>query len=302
MVFALLVVPLLGLACEKRDAAEPRIASAAGESGYATRFPTELGAVRGELQTVEADVNMLTGVFASYPNELDQPSWPHVEGMVNRADQAGRSESYVERARDGQAVRVFFTEQKDELNQRVGGAAQYAATQKGCKEADVYGAAAHGLQEGVNKGLEKRLRERNEAWQYVQDNQEALGKKNLPKLEKQADQIAYASYLSNILVVEAKVRIKAMVDESKEIKATLDRTLSESQAVVNDAGRADSDKKAAQKKLEAAEKAKQNLDSEVKQGEAALKDIDQRIKKVQEAYQKALDSLKSELKNRQKSA
>ncbi len=295
---ALLLVPAFGLGCEQREAPEPKVASAAGESGYATRFPAELSAARGELQTDESNLTQLTGKFAAYPAELDKPPWDKVLTVVDKADQAGRSQSYVERAEESETIQQFFDESKDELNRKVGGAAQYAATQKGCTEADVYGATAHALQEGVNKQLEKRLRERNEAWLYIDENQEAFGKKNVPKLEKQSDEIAYASYVANIAVVKVKVRLKGMVAEGKEVGSTLDRTISENEATVKDASRADADKKAAQKKLDLAKKAKQSLDSEVQQAEQALKDIDPRIKKIQDDYKKALDTLRTDIQKR----
>jgi hypothetical protein len=298
--FALLFIPAFGFGCNQREAPEPQIASSAGESGYAARFPSELSAARGELQTDESNINMLTGKFPAYPAELDKPAWNHVLTVVDKADQAGRSQSYVDRAGETQVVQRFFDEEKDELNKKVGGAAQYAAIQKGCKEADVYGAVAHGLKEGVNKSLEKRLRERNEAEAYIQDNQEALGKTNVPKLEKQADDIAYASYLANIAVVQVKVRLKAMVAQGKDVSSTLDRTIADAQATAGDASRADADKKAAQKRLEAAQQAKQSIDSEVQQAEATLKDIDKRIQTIQEGYKKALDALRTDIQNKAK--
>jgi len=300
--FALLVFPAFGLGCNQREAPEPQIASSAGESGYAARFPSDLSAARGELQTDESNLNMLTGKFASYPGELDKPDWNRVLTVVDKADQAGRSQDYVDRAAETQTIQRFYDEEKDELNKKVGGAAQYAAIQKGCKEADVYGAAAHGLKEGFTKSLEKRLRDHNEAQAYIEDNQEALGKPNVPKLEKQADEIAYSSYLANIAVVQVKVRLKAMVAQGKDVSSTLDRTISDSQATVNDANRAAADKKAAQKRLEAAQKAKQSLDSEVQQTEQSLKDIDQRIKTIQDGYKKALDQLRTDIQNKAKEA
>ena len=129
--FALLLIPAFGLGCNQREAPEPQIASSAGESGYAARFPSELSAARGELQTDESNLNMLTGKFPSYPAELDKPDWNRVLTVVDKADQAGRSESYVSRAGETQVVQRFFDEEKDEINKKAGGAAQYAAIQKG---------------------------------------------------------------------------------------------------------------------------------------------------------------------------
>ncbi|MFC1642116.1 hypothetical protein ACFL5O_05425 [Myxococcota bacterium] len=279
------------LGCSTRTGSEPQVASGAGETGYASRYPTELGAARGGLQTHESDLKMLTGKFPSYPNELQDPSWPHVLGVVERADRAGRAQTYVQRAGESRVVERFFEEEKPELTRKVGGAAQYAAAQKGCKDADAYSAAAYALDKSVKKQLQERLRERNEAHLYLEDNQEALGKKNLPNLEKQADEIAYSSYIAHVASVEVKVRLKAMLAQDQEVRATLDRTISETQSVASDPNRSEADRKAAQKRLEAAQAGKQGLDTEVQQADRVLKNIDERIRVMQEAYSQALESL-----------
>jgi hypothetical protein len=111
----------------------------------------------------------------------------------------------VEARREVDGARAFFDAEKDELLKKVAGAAQFAAKSKGC-DMDVSGAVSHALKDTVEKRLVKRLREQSEAHVFIDRNQTALGKENVEKLLEQADEIAHASYLARVLIVEHKVR------------------------------------------------------------------------------------------------
>ena len=117
--------------------------------------------------------------------------------VYEKADAAGHSSQYVERAKESKHVAQFFNEEKGEINKKVGGACSYAAKQKGC-DADVGGATGGALEKAVEKQLEKRMRERNDAWAYIDEHEDSLGKQNREKLEKQSDDIAYTGYLVRV--------------------------------------------------------------------------------------------------------
>ena len=290
---SLLLASLLAAsgACSQQQKPEPEIASSAGEFGYAARFPSALSSARAQLDAHESKAKRIIPKFANYPGEFDDPDWARVLGVVERADQAGRSGSFVARAREVDSVVGFFDDEKEVINRKVGGAADYAASQKGCKKSGAYGAATSALDKSVKKQVEERLREHNEAHLYIAENAEALGKGNLEKLEVQADEISYASYVTHIAVVEVKVRLREMVAQAEDVKSTLDRKIKEADAVVGDANRSDADKKAAEQSKEAAQKALESLDSEVKQAQFALEGIEERIKSLQEQYQQGFDGL-----------
>jgi len=287
-------------ACSQQQKPEPEIASSAGEFGYAARFPSALSSERAQLDAYENRAKRFIPKFANYPGELDNPDWAHVLGVAERADQAGRSGSFVARAREVDMVGGFFDDEKEVIGRKVGGAADYAASQKGCKKSGAYGAATGALDKAVKKQLEERLRAHNEAHLYIEENREALGKSNVEKLETQADEISYASYVTNVAVVTIKVRLREMVAQAQDIKSTLERKTKEADAVIADANRSDVDKKAAQESKDAAQKALGDLDTEVNQAQFALEGIEDRIKTLQEQYQQSFDGLTNAIETKMK--
>lgn len=266
------------------------VESAASESGYASRYPEEMAKTRNDFLTQESGARTLMQNLANYPGELDKPDFARVKEIYSAADAAGRSGSYVARARENRSVESFFEEEKGEISKKVAGAANYAASQKGCK-AEVYGPASHALEKSVEKQLEERLRAHNEAHGIIDANEEALGKANREKLEKHADEIAYASYLVRVASHESKAELERKLAESKDVRSTLDRVIQEAEATGADGARKEGDKKKATERKERAMKAKEQIDVEVKAAEELLKDLDNRIKALGEEYDKAFSEL-----------
>jgi DNA repair exonuclease SbcCD ATPase subunit len=286
--------------CAGQQKVEPAIASSTDQYGYAARYPGQLAEARGQLDAYENEVQIMTARFSNYATELDKPDWSKVTGMVDRADAAGRSSEYVAAVREGRTVAGFFKDEKEPISKKVAGAAQYAATQKGCEGVEVYGPASTALEKGVEKRLEERLREHNQAQSYIDENQEALGKKNLEKLRDQADEISYASYVVYIAAVEIKVRLKQWVEEEADaVKKTLDQRIQESEATLADAAATEAQKKDAQKNLDAAKEARAQLDSEIQQAQAVLQKIEERIAAIQKQYDDALKALREAIEKKQ---
>jgi methyl-accepting chemotaxis protein len=273
---------------------EPLYGSSSSQSGYAERYPESLGSARSRFSEQEGEAKQGSQDFATYPDQLNDPSWPDVLVVVEKADEAGRSAAYVERLQEVQHVQAFFKEEKDELGRRVGGAAQYAAKQKGC-EVDAYGATTHALDKAVEKQLEERLRAYNEAHRYIEDHEEELGKPNIEKLEDQADDISYTSYLVHVGVKQSKAEIEEMVQEASDVQKTLDDTIEEAQKVQADANASPGRKKAAAARLEKAQAAKSRIDSEVQQAQQAIQELDQRMDQLKKEYDEALKQLKDKI-------
>lgn len=280
---------------------EPQVASSAGMEGYASRYPNKLAATRGQFDQDESKAQQLTGAFAAYPDQLDKPNWADVAKVVDLADSAGRSSAYVDRAGADKNVKEFFDAKKDKIERKVGGAANYAIKKKGC-DVDVYGTTSHALETSVKKQLEKRMQERNEADSFIDAHQDSLGKKNVDPLKKQADDIAQASYLTNIDAVQTKVDLKRLVGEASDIKSTLQRSIKEEQAASNDQSLSDSERKDAQQRLQADQNAESNLDSELSQAQTVLKQLDARVKKLKDQYDQALSGLKQKIQQQAQAA
>ena len=189
----------------------PVFASSANESSYAEHYPDNLALLRSEYAIDESHAIEIFSAFPNYPGALTNPDGQQVLAVVDRADAAGKSGAYTQAMDEQQSVSRFFDEEKEPLNQKVGGAAQYAAKQKECT-VDVASPAIGALDHGVDKALEDRLHDHNEAHRYIEDHQDALGKPNLEKLQKQADDIALASYLVHVRVKQIKLELARLVD------------------------------------------------------------------------------------------
>ena len=290
---ALFLVAVLS-GCSSQPA--PTFASSGKESSYAEHYPASLLALRTEYASDETHAIEIFSGFSNYPGALSAPDGQQVLGVVTRADAAGKSGSYAEEMDEQQGVARFFHDEKDTLNQKVGGAAQYAAKQKECT-VDVASPAIGALDHGVDKALEDRLRDHNEAQRYIEDHQDALGKANLEKLQKQADDIALASYLVHVRVKQIKLELARQVDEASDVKKTLARSDQDAQAVLADSASSKAAKATAQTRSNAAKAASASLDSEVDQAKHAVEEMDARSSKLEKDYNAALDALEKALNN-----
>jgi len=274
----------------------PTFASAAGESSYAERYPANLLALRTEYAADEERARKIMADFPSYPGALTAPNPDAYQGVVVRADAAGKSGAYAEQAAENQSVERFFTDEKDNLNQKVGGAAQYAAKQKDCT-ADVFSPTVGALDHSVDKALEDRLRAHDEAHRFIDDQQDALGKPNLEKLQKQADDISLASYFVHVRTKQLKAELARQVNEASDVKSTLSRSDEQAKAVLTNPGASKPAKATAQTRANSAEAASKQLDSEVDQAKRALSDLDARTEKLEKDYAAALDALEKAIAN-----
>ncbi|MET0793370.1 MAG: hypothetical protein ABW061_17750 [Polyangiaceae bacterium] len=273
----------------------PAYASSATESGYAERYPTALLAARTEFASSETRAREIIAGFPNYPSALTSPDGEHTLAVVTRADAAGKSASYGQEMEEQSHVSRFFSEEKDSLNQKVGGAAQYAAKQKECT-VDVASPAVGALDRGVDKAQEDRLHAHSESQRYIEDHQDALGKPNLEKLQKQADDITLASYLVHVRVKQLKLELARLANEASDVKKTLAQTDTDAQAVLADSSASKPAKATAQTRVNAAKAASTGLDIEVEQAKRAVEEMDARIDKLEKDYQAALDALEKQLK------
>lgn len=277
---------------------EPQIASSAGESVYATAYPSELQAATDEINSAESKTKDLCGKFAGLPDALKSPAWDKVGGVVERADEEGRAYAYVEARREVDDAYFFFDSEKDEIIKKVSGAAAFSAKQQKGQEVDLSGAVAHAFKDTVEKRLEKRLRARSEAHALIDRNATALGKDNVEKLEDTADQIALSSYLSHVKIVEDKLRLRRMILESEAIKKTLDDALRAEQAYQAEPSHTPAEKKASEERAEATRKAQGTVDSAVTQAKSVSERADERLAAVAKIHDDAVAKLREDVKKR----
>jgi hypothetical protein len=286
---ALLVLLSLG-ACASQPLA-PLTTSSAGQRGYATEFPANLSRSREQFTEHELRVQQLVGEFSRYPAELDKPHWGVVDAAVSLADEEGKSQSFARAHQDRVQVAGFFAEEGKTIKQKVGGAAQFAAKEKGC-EVELHGPTGYALEKSVEKQLQVRSESRSEAVQYLEDNRDRLLEKNVEKLKVQVGNIAEASYLTHVAVRQISRDLQALLAESSKVRGTLEDSVEQAKAVQGDSARSKADIARAAERQKGAEAALSSLDSEVKQAEELQKTMEERVKKLAAAYQQALDSLK----------
>ncbi|WP_433926180.1 hypothetical protein AB3662_24960 [Sorangium cellulosum] len=274
---------------------EPEIASSASQSGYAERYPAELQATATSLSDREDIAKRTADQFQGYPDQLKEPDWKVVVDVIEQADAAGRSYDYVERVRAVDGAVAFFNDNKEDLTRKVSGAAQYVVKQKGC-DVDVTGATSHALEEGVERQLEKYVRDRNEAHRRIDRHRASLGKENAAALEKQADAVSFTSYLVHIDMVEHKLRLRRMLEEIEAIKASIDEAVAAERAFQSSGKRTDEEKKASDARIAELGRSKAMLDSSATQAKQIDETMDERIAAAQKSYREAFNALRAALR------
>jgi len=275
-------------------------ASAADQPAYAERFPAELAATRARYAEDEKELGRLTGEFAKYPDALKKPSWPAVTNVVEEADKAGKSGDYAAGRAEGDSVRAFYTGEGTALKRKVGGAAEHAAKEKSCDDVELYGPTAGALDRGMDQQLEERLRGHSAAHRAIEDQQDALGKPNLETLEKQADEIALASYLANVRLRAYKGGLDAALADASGVKSTLEREIKEADEVAASPSASKGAKQTAEKRKTAATSALSSLDAEVNQAKALSEELEKRNDEAKKGYEKAYEALKDALEAKAK--
>ncbi len=277
---------------------EPLTASSASQATYAEHYPDNLAASRQKFVDGETDARTVIEGMSTYPDQLKNPDHNGVLTVVTKADEDGKSDAYAHRYAEAEVVARFHAEEKEKLNQQVAGSVRYVLKDKGAGSdvVDAGGSAAvRGMEKAVTKQLEERVREASEAHRFIEDNQETLGKQNVEKLKKQADDIARASYIVHVAVIEQQRKLEDQVAEASEVKKTLEATIETEFAIAADPTSSPSRKAIAEKRASAAEAARGKLDAEVEQSEAALKELQKRNEQLAADYEKALDALKDKL-------
>jgi hypothetical protein len=268
---------------------EPQYASSTASPGYATRFPTELAALRSGYFDQEREVQQTAKEFTGYPDRLENPDWARVAEVYRHAEREGQSETYADRLEQTDVVRRFYEQEKDEIRKKVAGAVQFAAKKKNC-EGDVASPAGAAMDKAFEERLEESLHGSSDAHTVVDDHAAALGPKNVQTLREQADAIARASYLAHIGVVRTKLRLRQMLAEAEQVEQTLGRAIEELKA--QEKGTEDEKERArfAERRSEA-EKARGRIEAERTGAKSLADEIEKRIEELGKQHAAAFDAV-----------
>jgi len=234
----------------------------------------------------------MIGELSQFASGIDTKSWNHVSATYKLADSAGRSSDYAERRDENAAVTTFFDEEKQNIQNGVVGSAQYSAKQNECKDPNqIGGAALHGLNKAVDKSLQDKIREHDEAHSYIAAHANAIGNQAAEKLKDQADKISETAYLVFVGMEKSRRRLKVLVDESNDVKKTLKRAAEQDSTASSDASQPEADRKNAQARAAAENDALTHVDSELQQAQHVLTEMEQRQKKLRDDYDQAFKTL-----------
>jgi hypothetical protein len=287
---AVLLLGCSSLACSSATP-EPAVASSAGQTLYAESYPASLQSVANSQLNSEGIVKTLTSDFNKYPDQLKDAPWPRVLVVVEQADEAGRSTAFVDQEKATERTATFFADEHEDITRKVAGAVQYAAKKKEY-DFEAYGPVSGSLKDAVDKNLEKRQRAINDAQLTIERYRDTLGKANAAALEKQADAISLASYLTYVKLPSVRAQTVALVGEADQVRKTLDRALAEEQTFAAEPGHSAAEKKASAERSARLTDAKGRVDAALAQAQALAKDQEQRNAQTKKAYDDALDALK----------
>jgi hypothetical protein len=281
--------------CAKQE--HVQAASSAGQRAYALGYVDSLTAARSEMATIESQVETARADFGSYPDALAKPSWPDVLVVYQDADLAGKSQDYVQELERDKVVAQFYIDEKDELNRRVGGAAQYAAKQKQC-DVELSGPTSYALGKAIDERIRDRVRDHNEAYLYIDDHEDVLGKKNRPKLEDQSDAIAQTSYFVYVAAPQLRERLSKQVSESSDVDKTLQRVSEDAHKITTNDKASPAQRSKATAREQAAIAARQRIAGEVTESKKLLEEMDKRLTALRDKYETAFKALRKEVEKR----
>lgn len=306
------VAPLLFVAtivaCEKNDDKRPpEVARNTDHVAYATEYPERVEQTTKELDEQKARAQELCSQAEGYADKLQDPSdYKLVGDVYDAAEASGKSGNYVERQRQNRAFSRMLEENDGEIGKATMASVHGAAQHDNCPNpGNVAGAAKAGLKRGVDKRSETRLREANEGHRVIDRNEDALGKKNRPALEQQADEIAEASYIANVELAELAYELERLIEEHEKVLRTLEDEIKEEKRLQEKEGTSDADKKASEARVKELEEAKEKVAAQKEVLEERKKDkekLAKEIKQVQDDCKKSRKALDGKLEEKGKTA
>ncbi len=293
-VLAVICASFCLVGCEQKGANEPKAVSI-DQGSSAQRYPGMLERQNKHVRDREAKAKENIAKIPTGADKITETDWAIVEQIVDASDAAGKDGGYAATMRELEGARAFYEEEREPIVKKVGGAAQYAAKQKGC-DADLWGAVNQGLKDGIDDAMRDRLRASNDAFILIDRHKEALGKKNVPALEELADQIADTSYVVNVEMPEAKDRLEAFLSGASDARSALNSFISDEKKFAEDPKRKPEEKQASEARVKKAEEQLKSLETTEQATNENLKDLEQRVKDLDAAYDDALSKLKDAIK------
>ena len=294
---SILVVALVAslvVGCGGSGNARAPLPSAADQASYAAKYPAELDRLSKDLAQNEQDARAIMTSWDTMPADVAGAKDLDVKGLVAKADRAGKSDGYANERKSYDVVRAFHKDEQGEIGKKVFGYVDFAAKGK-CHEGEsLGGAAVAGVKDGVDKSLERRIRDANEATAFLED-EKGLDKATHDKLAKRLDDVAYASYLVHVAIGDTKAALVQRSGEASQVRSTLDQAVKEQKARADDTSRPEPARKASAKRAEELGQARASIDALAERAKVGLEQADARIQQLTKDYDAKLSELSQKL-------
>lgn len=292
----LVVSTALGsVACSSSTQRGPEVASASDQTSYAAAWPDHVDGLTRQLNDQENEARAIVASWEKLPAETGNTKDIDTRALFDKAESAGKSRGYVAERRDMNGVRAFYGEEKDEIARRVAGTVEYAAKEKGCENKELGGSAVYGVKEAIDKRIEHRLRASNEGQALLEEERHKVDKAVADKLEKQLDDVASASYLVHVGIVDARAELKERYEEASRVRSTLDDAITSDNEKLADPKRAEASKKVIKARVAELGKQRAALDAVVDKARQNLAQAEARAKEIEKEYDDKWRALRGRL-------
>src|SRR5262249_6498646 len=139
------------------------------------------------------------------------------------------------------------------------------------------------------------MRDRNDAHRVIARWHDTMPKEDVETLEDQADNLAYASYVVFVELVDMKLEVRRMLTDAEEIPKTDDAVIAEERAFQEQPRRSDAEKKAAEERIAAMQKARALAQQSTEHAKKLSDDMDKQIAAIQKEYNEAYQYLMQKL-------
>jgi hypothetical protein len=294
-----MAVALIMAACNK----QPVLTTpSSAQVAFAESYPDRLLVIRTEFSDREAAARQSFDKVRAMPSSLRDPDYGAVQEVVRQADAAGRSKYYADEALSHEQTGRLFSDKRGALRRRIAGSVAFTAKEKEwCDKEhtdDIGAAAASATERAVERQLDQRLHDHNQATEYIEAEREALGERNIEPLQKHADAIAEASFMANVRLEMYRRELEELLDEEAKVRATLDRSEADSTAELAKSDLPRAKKTRLEGRVARAQAARTATGEQARPSRAALADLEARGNALRTDYETLIRTVLEELERK----
>ena len=228
---AFALVGALVSACGASQQPRSTVVSSADTVGYAIAYPDDVANAANSFAEHKLRAHRLSIALTEHTPQLkagDSTSLAY--RVIGQADADGRRQAFVQARRDDVELRSFWDSERGPLSARIAIAVKEAQTEAGCAQFDPQPAIQRALRDGLNRPLDRRVRDESEAQRLLDQYRASLTPSSWQALQRLAAEVSLASYLVNVALVDDVTRLSRLADEREPAWNTLWYALQEEQA------------------------------------------------------------------------